>query len=94
MWCPSTGELKNDLVGHAHWVNSISLNSDYVVRTGAFEAGRRDIFESEEDMEKQALKRYGEFSKGQQERLVSGSDDFTLILWVDFKIVKRMTGHS
>lgn len=26
--------------------------------------------------------------------MVSGSDDFTLILWKDFKVIKRMTGHN
>lgn len=25
------------LEGHGHWVNSLALNSDYVIRTGAFD---------------------------------------------------------
>ena len=25
------------LEGHGHWVNTLALNSDYVIRTGAFD---------------------------------------------------------
>jgi len=26
-----------DLKGHAHWVNTLALNTDYVLRTGCFD---------------------------------------------------------
>ncbi len=84
----------NDLTGHAHWVNTVSLNSDYVLRTGAYQPGLKDSFDSLEEMKQSALRRYTKFMAGQGERLVSGSDDFTLILWKDKRIMKRMTGHS
>jgi len=29
--------LCRTLEGHGHWVNSLALNSDYVIRTGAFD---------------------------------------------------------
>jgi hypothetical protein len=29
------GVMCRSLEGHAHWVNSIALNTDYVIRTGA-----------------------------------------------------------
>lgn len=25
------------LEGHGHWVNTLALNSDYIIRTGAFD---------------------------------------------------------
>lgn len=43
-----------------------------------------------------AKKRYAEASKGQAEKLVSGSDDNTLYMWqpsTSKKSLARMTGH-
>ena len=31
------GALCRTLEGHGHWVNSLTLNSDYIIRTGAFD---------------------------------------------------------
>lgn len=31
----SQGVLCRSLEGHGHWVNSLALNTDYVIRTGA-----------------------------------------------------------
>ncbi len=33
------GILCRSLEGHGHWVNTMALNTDYVLRTGAFEPG-------------------------------------------------------
>ncbi len=33
----SKGVLCRTLDGHAHWVNTLALSSDYVIRTGAFD---------------------------------------------------------
>lgn len=44
-----------------------------------------------------ALQRYNEVTAGQGERLVSGSDDFTLFLWnpeKEKKPLARLTGMS
>lgn len=60
------------LEGHAHWVNTLALNVDYVLRTGPFQLG------STTNNPEYAKKQYESVG---EERLVSGSDDFTLFLW-------------
>lgn len=62
--------------GHAHWVNTLALNVDYVLRTGHFEVVKSSNQSS--NLQEQALKRYEALG---DEKLVSGSDDFTLYLW-------------
>jgi len=101
VWDPSDGRMLQDLKGHAHWVNSLALNTEDVIRTGPFEhpyfkdgpvpadrAGRKQ----------RALERYqARVQMCGGERLLSGSDDFTLFLWnplVQRKPVARMTGHQ
>lgn len=42
MWRASDGALCRTLTGHAHWVNSLTLNTDYVLRTGPFYLGVHD----------------------------------------------------
>lgn len=64
------------LEGHAHWVNTLALNVDYVLRTGSFHLGKDK--ETNEDRLEYAKKRYESVG---EELLVSGSDDFTLFLW-------------
>ena len=36
MWRPD-GVFCRSLKGHGHWVNALALNTQYVIRTGAFE---------------------------------------------------------
>ena len=98
MWDASTGTMIKELKGHAHWVNSLALNSDYVLRTGCFDhTGRRD-FSGDDEKKAIARKRYEDFLKDVgMERLASCSDDNTLFLWApqaDCKPVNRMTGHQ
>jgi ribosome assembly protein 4 len=107
------GKLVRTLKGHAHRVNTLALSSDYVCRTGPYEfapSGRpKRTFEmpgdTDDDIRKAkyqaALERYQTFRDqqdgGHQERLVSGSDDYTLFLWhpiSDKHPVKRLTGHQ
>lgn len=48
-------------------------------------------------MKEYALKRYQKLIGSENERLVSGSDDFTLFMWdpvVSSKPITRMTGHQ
>jgi len=48
-------------------------------------------------MKDYALKRYQKIKGAENERLVSGSDDFTLFMWDPIsssKPVTRMTGHQ
>lgn len=56
-----------------------------------------EIKESPEELAQKALKRYKSVKGSSPEKLVSGSDDFTLYMWqpeVDSKPINRMTGHQ
>ncbi|KAL7995948.1 putative guanine nucleotide-binding protein, beta subunit [Plasmopara halstedii] len=90
------GKLVRTLVGHGHRINTLALNVDYVCRSGSFGHDFQS-FLSRKEMQQAALKRYEEVLKGQPERLVSGSDDFTLFFWEPSKSKKplvRLTGHQ
>lgn len=63
------------LEGHAHWVNTLALNVDYVLRTGPFQL---ESTANEINPLEYARKQYESVG---EEKLVSGSDDFTLFLW-------------
>ncbi|CAD6205704.1 GSCOCG00009975001-RA-CDS [Cotesia congregata] len=91
VWRAEDGVLCRVLDGHAHWVNTLALNVDYALRTGHFEIVKNP--NAPEDLQERALKRYQALG---DEKLVSGSDDFTLYLWnpeKDKKPIARMTGH-
>lgn len=97
VWDDSTGALVRVLEGHAHWINTMALSTDHALRTGPYSyTGTRP--ESDEEALKGAVERYEAVNKATGgERLVSGSDDFTLFLWqptVDKKPIARMTGHQ
>ncbi|XP_068220700.1 notchless protein homolog 1 [Palaemon carinicauda] len=103
VWRASDGVLCRTLQGHGHWVNTLALNTDYVLRTGAFEPQAlmkpRPEFLPDEEKLACAENRYQAALKcaGGVERLVSGSDDFTLFLWEpsrEKKPIERMTGHQ
>ncbi|KAG2790638.1 Notchless 1 [Phytophthora cactorum] len=90
------GKLVRTLIGHGHRINTLALNVDYVCRSGPF-GHKTKSFASREEMQYAALKRYQEVRKGQPERLVSGSDDFTLFFWEPSESKKplaRLTGHQ
>lgn len=93
--------LCRTLEGHAHWVNTLALSTDYVLRIGAFDPVKDTNISTEcaDKLKSQefALKRYHEVIEAHGERLVSGSDDFTLFLWnpeKDKKPLARLTGHQ
>eukprot|EP01039_Chlorochromonas_danica_P001266 gene1266-1382_t len=90
--------LVRTLSGHAHRINSLALNADYVLRTGAFELGSSgDEDLPPEEAQAIALKRYQTLVGAEGERLVSGSDDFTLFMWKPQENktpLTRMTGHQ
>lgn len=102
VWRASDGVLCRTLQGHAHWVNTMALSTDYVLRTGAFNPAEasinpQDMQGSLEVLKEKALQRYNQVRGQAPERLVSGSDDFTLFLWApaeDKKPLQRMTGHQ
>jgi ribosome assembly protein 4 len=49
VWRSDDGVLCRTLQGHGHWVNVLALNTDYVMRTGAFEPADAKIVHGEED---------------------------------------------
>ncbi|XP_057498668.1 notchless protein homolog isoform X2 [Actinidia eriantha] len=96
VWETSQGKLIRELKGHGHWVNSLALSTEYVLRTGAFDHTGKQ-YSSPEEMKKVALERYNKMKGSAPERLVSGSDDFTMFLWepaVSKHPKTRMTGHQ
>lgn len=80
VWEAENGILTQELKGHAHWVNTLALSTDYVLRTGCFDHTQK-TFDNEKAMQKYAIERYEKVKDPKGERLVSGSDDFTLIMW-------------
>lgn len=42
MWRAEDGALCRTMTGHAHWVNNLTLNTDYVLRTGPYFLGVHD----------------------------------------------------
>ncbi|KAL0271924.1 UNVERIFIED_CONTAM: hypothetical protein PYX00_005072 [Menopon gallinae] len=99
VWRVSDGVLCRTLEGHAHWVNTLALSTEWVIKTGPLDPLRAEEVNtnsSKEDLKALAQRRY-ESVFGNGERLVSGSDDFTLFLWSpesDKKPIARLTGHQ
>lgn len=79
-----------NLSGHAHWINNLCLNTEFVLRTGAFDHTPANKNLSAADRYAKHMQVVG------SERLLSCSDDFTLFLWdvVTQKTIKRLTGHQ
>ncbi|XP_063536530.1 notchless protein homolog 1 [Cydia strobilella] len=99
VWRADDGILCRTLEGHAHWVNTLALSTDYVLRTGPFHPilDQQGLISDKKVLEQRALERYQAVCPSGQERLVSGSDDFTLFLWLPEKEKRplaRMTGHQ
>ena len=74
------GKLLHTLKDHAHWVTTLTLNTDFVLRTGPFDHTSKAP-PSDEEARSLALKRYNELVATSGELLISGSDDHTLFLW-------------
>jgi ribosome assembly protein 4 len=110
VWNPVTGTLVRTVSAHGHWVNTMALSTDYVLRCGAYNMfdgtkGSDSTARSRVLTQDEARRRYEDVKgkAGGVERLVSGSDDFTLMLWEDLwmpadtKSVapkSRMIGHQ
>jgi ribosome assembly protein 4 len=56
-WNEDDGRLVNELKGHAHWVNTLALSTDYVLRTGCYDHFQKE-FADEKAMKQYALERY------------------------------------
>uniref|UniRef100_A0AAY5EF38 Notchless protein homolog 1 n=1 Tax=Electrophorus electricus TaxID=8005 RepID=A0AAY5EF38_ELEEL len=103
VWRAKDGVHCRTLQGHAHWVNTLALSTDYVLRTGAFDPATatinpQDLTGSLDEIKGKALQRYNNIRVSVTlSRLVSGSDDFTLFLWnpaEEKKPLARLTGHQ
>ncbi|CAG8636567.1 795_t:CDS:10, partial [Paraglomus occultum] len=96
VWDTKEGKLVRTLEGHGHWVNTMALSTDFVLRTGAYDHTNR-VPKDEQEAQEWALKRYQEAKGTKPERLVSGSDDFTMFFWepsTSKKPIARLTGHQ
>lgn len=97
------------LTGHAHWINTMAINTELLLRTGCYDYNncRKNIYEYAEEIKaldfmekvKNSKVRYKKFKEkiNSTEKILTGSDDFTLILWDQGKSDKplvRMTGHQ
>lgn len=107
VWDPETGLVIRNIGAHGHWVNTMTLSTDYVLRCGAFPMLDEATGYVAKKMDGESAKaRYMAVKKNTvvgKERMVSGSDDFTLILWEDLSLrdraekvtpKTRMTGHQ
>ncbi|XP_022655581.1 notchless protein homolog 1-like isoform X2 [Varroa jacobsoni] len=107
VWKADTGALMNTLQCHGHWVNVLALNTDYAIRTGAFDPCKQDQRDHQDrvgdkksidtdNLQRLSEERYLAAKGKEPERLASGSDDFTLALWnpMNKKPLQRMTGHQ
>ncbi|CAK9149821.1 unnamed protein product, partial [Ilex paraguariensis] len=74
------GDSVGSSFGHGHWVNSLALSTEYVLRVGAFDhTGKQHS--SPDEMKENVLERYKKMKGNALEILVSRSDDFTMFLW-------------
>nr|XP_022919817.1 notchless protein homolog 1 [Onthophagus taurus] len=101
VWRAKDGILCRTLEGHAHWVNTLALNTDYILRIGPFDPVKdpNDTKQNDgvEKLKEFAYTRFKSIVQVCGERLVSGSDDFTLFLWdpeKEKKPLARLTGHQ
>ncbi|CAG9786815.1 unnamed protein product [Diatraea saccharalis] len=99
VWRADDGILCRTLEGHAHWVNTLALSTDYVLRTGPFHpvTDQNGLITDKMALQQRARERYDAVCSQGSERLISGSDDFTLFLWLPEKEKRplaRMTGHQ
>lgn len=106
VWDAERGYMVRSFGAHGHWVNAMALSTDYALRCGAFPMLDEAKGYVPKKMGREAAgERYDKLKKGTlggKERMVSGSDDFTLILWEDIgrpgeakvQPKARMAGHQ
>ncbi len=100
VWDDTNGKLVRVLQGHGHWVNALAVSSEHALRTGAHVAHKSEVVVADGldagSPQAVAQVRYDTLTGGAPERLVSGSDDFTMFMWspgTEKKPVARLTGH-
>ncbi|KIY44960.1 ribosome assembly protein [Fistulina hepatica ATCC 64428] len=105
VWDAEKGRPLHTLTAHAHWVTTLALNTDFVLRTGPFDHTAARISDDAQ-AQSRARERYMKVLASTPERLVTGSDDHTLFLWSLFgdrneggggkkpQPLARLTGHQ
>eukprot|EP00835_Amoeboradix_gromovi_P005761 NODE_579_length_6479_cov_0.371160.p3 type:complete len:455 gc:universal NODE_579_length_6479_cov_0.371160:2677-4041(+) len=86
------GKPVRTLKGHAHWVNSLCLSTEHLLKSGPFSHNKTQFKNTEEMLSACKAK----CSEIQSELLITGSDDNTLMLWdpkLQSKCINRLTGH-
>lgn len=94
-----SGKCINVLKSHAHWVNHLSLSTDYALRAGPYDHTKTIPKSQKEalDMAKAAFEKAAKKNGEIRELMVTASDDFTMFLWDPLRSSKplaRMTGHQ
>ena len=98
VWDDATGAQVRSCQSHGHWVTTMGLNNDHVLRVGGFDPDPKA--DKSGSLFERAKRFYATSMKGKQEQLVSGSDDFSLHLWGflgrsgSSKPITRMVGHQ
>ena len=92
----STGQILKDLRSHGHWVNCISANTSFALRTGCNDH-KLTSYENKTKMKEVALEKYNKLKGSSDERIVTGSDDCSLFMWCPAKSTQptiRLLGHQ
>ncbi|KAJ1508699.1 Notchless protein 1 [Coelomomyces lativittatus] len=96
VWSSIDGRLLYTLSGHGHWVNTMALSTDLIIRLGPYPSpptASSSLSSRNKLTVDEVKQRYLEH-RGPTERLVSGSDDFTLHLWTGNVKKLRLPGHQ
>jgi ribosome assembly protein 4 len=97
LWNLVTKTCIKILHGHGHWVNTMTMSTEYVLRKGAFDHECLPLDQEKlEERRLEAEQRYKDVLGKEPVRLVTGSDDHTLMLWEpenSDKPIARLTGH-
>ena len=101
VWNIHDGDIIYEHKGHGHWINTLTLNTEYVLQQGHHDhtlecRASICLTQKKEQAQQHYLNRLKK-NCGGQERLVTGSDDCTMILWEPFnfkKMVAHLTGHQ
>ncbi|GCC18073.1 hypothetical protein chiPu_0017786 [Chiloscyllium punctatum] len=99
IWDTMLGLCDKILTGHTQSVTCVKWGGDGLIFSSSQDRTikvwrAQDVME---ELKQKALQRYEQTRGQEQERLVSGSDDFTLFLWTPAeakKPVARLTGHQ
>lgn len=88
IWDSANGRLLRTLDAHAHWVNTMALSTDFILRNGAFDERKGGLIDglapntaSALEIQQACAKRFRKFTAAHPETLVTGSEDHTLFFW-------------